>query len=454
MNKFKIIIDVLLFIITVLLINIELTGNLNHEILGVTLGILIIIHIVLNFKWIKQVTKNFKKVNFKTKIMYLIDIFTMLIYFGAITCGILISNKIFHFKMSSNLILVLSHLILGRLANIIMFIHLGLHLDRIFVKIKNRKVKRLIYIIYIIYIIIAFLFAIYLLYTLTHSFQWLYIRTNHSSEDMSLSSINENTKLPSNSNIDTDNNIKQSNDYIEIGSKESKGFIVDNVLHSEKQGEIHFASYLPNNYDESKEYAIYFALPGWEGLYFQGIGTNLGEPFPFEAQKYNKDMIIISPQLDDWGEESANDTIALVEYFLENYNIDKSKVYISGVSGGGETLSIILGKRPELFTAALYVSSQWDGNLEVLANARTPLYMVIGENDSYYGSGKTKIAYNSLYKLYEEAGLTKSEIDNILVLDVKDHTYFTSRGYSDEHAGCGSFAYEENIMNWIFTKSK
>ena len=52
-------------------------------------------------------------------------------------------------------------------------------------------------------------------------------------------------------------------------------------------------------------------------------------------------MIIISPQLDDWGEESANDTIALVEYFLNNVNIDESKVYISGASGGGETLSIV-----------------------------------------------------------------------------------------------------------------
>ena len=69
----------------------------------------------------------------------------------------------------------------------------------------------------------------------------------------------------------------------------------------------------------------------------------MNEPFPYEAQQYNKDMIIISLQLDDWGEESADDTIALVEYFLNNYNIDKSKVYISGASGGGETLSIVLG---------------------------------------------------------------------------------------------------------------
>lgn len=239
-----------------------------------------------------------------------------------------------------------------------------------------------------------------------------------------------------------------------IGKIKSKGFIIDNVLYSKMQGDIHFASFYPDNYDENKEYAIYFALPGWGGLYFQGVGANLNESLPFEAQKYNDKMIIISPQLDDWGEESAKDTIELVEYFLNNYNIDKSRVYISGVSGGGETLSLVLEKRPELFTAALYFCSQWDGKYDKLIQAKTPLYMAIGENDSYYGSTKTKNAYNDMYKLYKDSGLTEEEIDKILVLDVKPHEYFTSKGYSDEHSGCNLFAYEEDIMNWVFSKVK
>lgn len=171
MKKFKVLIDIILFIITILLFNIGLIGNLNHEILGTTIGILIIIHIVLNFKWIKQVTKNFKKINRKTKLMYIIDILIMLIYLGSIICGILISDQIFSFQMSSNLILVLSHLALGRLAIIIMLIHLGLHFDRIFAKIKSKKLKK---VIYVIYTIIVLLIAIYFTYTLTHSFQWMY----------------------------------------------------------------------------------------------------------------------------------------------------------------------------------------------------------------------------------------------------------------------------------------
>lgn len=117
MKIFKVVIDILLFVATILLFNIELIGNLNHEILGITLGILIIIHVILNFKWIKQVTKNLKKVNTKTKIMYVIDILIMLVYLGAIVCGILISDKIFNFKMSSNLYIVISHLIFRKISN-------------------------------------------------------------------------------------------------------------------------------------------------------------------------------------------------------------------------------------------------------------------------------------------------------------------------------------------------
>lgn len=59
-------------------------------------------------------------------------------------------------------------------------------------------------------------------------------------------------------------------------------------------------------------------------------------------------MIIVAPQLSDWRETSAKQTIVLTEFFLETYNIDSSKVYINGYSGGGETLSLVLADRPAL----------------------------------------------------------------------------------------------------------
>ncbi|MCM1228160.1 MAG: prolyl oligopeptidase family serine peptidase [Clostridium sp.] len=248
--------------------------------------------------------------------------------------------------------------------------------------------------------------------------------------------------------------LRDRSDKIEFGSQTRDGFIVNNVLHSDAQGDIHFSSYIPESYDGSKPYSLFVTLPGWEGLYFQGVGANLVEAFPFEAKNYNDEMIIISTQLDDWGETSADMAIELTEYFIEHYNIDTRKIYLHGMSGGGETGSIIMGKRPELFTVYLETSSRWDGNLNVLAKAKTPVYMAIAENDTYYGSGYLKSAYNELYALYKEQGLSESEINDILVLDVKPDEYFTERGYRDQHAGGNAFASDEEVMSWLFSKVK
>lgn len=244
------------------------------------------------------------------------------------------------------------------------------------------------------------------------------------------------------------------NDYVVGGSEVYRDFVVDSVLHSELESEIHYCVYVPENYDKSKPYALFVTLPGYEGLYFQGVAVNIkAEEFGFEAQTYNEQMIIVAPQLDDWGTTSANQTIALTEYFLNHYNIDPDKVYINGYSGGGETLSLVLDKRPELYTAALMCSSQWDGEYDAIVNARTPVYFVIGESDEYYSSKPFKEAYQEIFNLYQEQGLTKQEIDQLLVLDIKDAGYFTAGEIRNQHGGGAAlFCKDANIMGWLFQK--
>ena len=237
-------------------------------------------------------------------------------------------------------------------------------------------------------------------------------------------------------------------DYnVSAGSEMYRGFSMDNVLHSDV-GDIHFHLYIPESYGESEPYALYLSLPGYEGLYFQGVGKNIrSEDFAFEAQKYNDRMIIAAPQLSDWGNTSAEQTIALTEYLLDAYNIDRGKVYINGYSGGGETLSLVLTKRPELFTAALHVASVWDGELAPLVQARTPVCFVIGESDEYYGSERISRTYEELCRLYRAEGLTGEEIGALAVLDVKDRAWF---GGGNQHGGIGRVSHNETVMRWLF----
>ncbi|SDG26600.1 prolyl oligopeptidase family serine peptidase [Marvinbryantia formatexigens] len=229
---------------------------------------------------------------------------------------------------------------------------------------------------------------------------------------------------------------------VTAGTEEYSGFLMDNVLHSENDGDIHYHIYIPDSYDGSESYALFVTLPGYEGLYFQGVGVNLeSEDFAFEAQKYNENMIIAAPQLNDWGETSADQTIALIRYLLQRYNIDTGRVYANGYSGGGETMSLVLEKAPELFTAYLHCSSRWDGDYEPVVEKRLPVYLAIGEDDEYYGSGPTREAYESLRNLYLEQGLSETEIDHLLVLDIKDSSYFTERGISNQHGGGAEYVH-------------
>ena len=70
------------------------------------------------------------------------------------------------------------------------------------------------------------------------------------------------------------------------GSETYRDFTLDNVCHS-NIGDIHFNLYVPESYDGSTPYALFVTLPGWQGLYFQGVGVNLQtETFGFAAQEY------------------------------------------------------------------------------------------------------------------------------------------------------------------------
>lgn len=242
-------------------------------------------------------------------------------------------------------------------------------------------------------------------------------------------------------------------DAVTSGTKKYRGFLADNVFHSKNNGDIHYNVYFPDSYNGKSRYALFVTLPGYQGLYFQGVAENIKtEDFGFEAKKYNKKMIVLAPQLNDWQETSANQTIALIEYFLSHYKINPSKVYIDGYSGGGETLSIVLGKRPELFTAALMCSSQWDGNYKPVVQAETPVYFVIGEKDEYYSPEPFKNAYKKLYSLYKDQGFKESEINKLLVLDVKGRSYFEGTGITYQHGGGYLFCRDKEIMGWLFKK--
>ena len=83
---------------------------------------------------------------------------------------------------------------------------------------------------------------------------------NEAAEQNAASSKPENTTAP-----------EKDRETVTAGTTSYRGFVTDNTLHSEKNGNIHYNVYIPASYDGTKEYALYVTLPGYQGLYFQGV---------------------------------------------------------------------------------------------------------------------------------------------------------------------------------------
>ena len=140
------------------------------------------------------------------------------------------------------------------------------------------------------------------------------------------------------------------------------GFITEQIL-AGADGDIHYSYYLPEGYDETRNYPLMMTMPGYDMMWFgeQSSGSNLGWTGFRSWTELDEDMIVVSAQLTDWGEKSVRQAIELTEYFIRNFAVDENRVYAAGYSAGGETMSRAISMRPDLYTAYLHGASQWDG---------------------------------------------------------------------------------------------
>lgn len=141
--KIKILVDFVMIIFMLLLMNIRFIGIKLHEVFGLAVFFLFAIHKFLNLKTIKYFFKNIfhKKVTGKNKISFLLDIILLFIIIGIMVTGILISNYVFKDIFIGNVgVLKKIHKFLSWWFFVLISIHLGFHLNTIFLLIK-RKLK-------------------------------------------------------------------------------------------------------------------------------------------------------------------------------------------------------------------------------------------------------------------------------------------------------------------------
>ena len=165
-------------------------------------------------------------------------------------------------------------------------------------------------------------------------------------------------------------------------------------------------------------------MPGYDMMWFgeQSSGSNLNWNGFLAWTELDEDMIVVSAQLTDWGEKSARQAIELTEYFVQNFAVDKDRIYAAGYSAGGETMSQAVSMRPDLYAAYLHGASQWDGTYAPLAEQQVAVYIFMAEHDEYYGSQKARDAYRNLTDAYREAGVEPEIIERLLRLEIPGMT--------------------------------
>ena len=125
--------------------------------------------------------------------------------------------------------------------------------------------------------------------------------------------------------------------------------------------------------------------------------------------------------------------------------------YLRAIRAAEKHCRSLWGVAPELFCRALFCASQWDGDLGALADARVPVYFVVGESDEYYGSGPATQAAHELEDIYRSRGLAAGEVARLVTLDVKPSSYFAAGNVSNQHGHGGAlFCRDPQIMGWLF----
>ena len=134
MKTKKFVLDIIMTIIIVSLMDVVFTGIKLHELLGIGVFFLFIIHKFFNWDWIKGVTKNLlsKKIKTKIKVMYAVDILLVLSVTFIIISGILISQELFPSLNADNITLWSNlHHFAAYFSLILISVHIGLHWEMI-----------------------------------------------------------------------------------------------------------------------------------------------------------------------------------------------------------------------------------------------------------------------------------------------------------------------------------
>ncbi len=171
-----------------------------------------------------------------------------------------------------------------------------------------------------------------------------------------------------------------------------------------KQVGLHYRTVTPADYDPQKEYPLLIFLHG-RGEQGDNLDrVQIHGPFKKVAE-LGLPVIIVAPQspLDEsWQADSLS---PLVDHLLETLPVDKSRVYLTGLSMGGQGTWRLAMRRPEVFAAIAPICGYGRPHHAELIRD-TPVWIFHGEKDGTISRNESKRMAEELEKVGNKARLT------------------------------------------------
>ena len=167
-------------------------------------------------------------------------------------------------------------------------------------------------------------------------------------------------------------------------------------------GRLEYGFYVPKNYDPSQSYPLLTYLHGWsanQSTYLDWYDTDFQEKHP---------CFVYTPKTPttwaDWSgwwdqlTEPMTAAIHVMDSLISVYSVDTHRLYVYGISMGGEGTFDLLHKFPDKFAAAMSVCGGgqpfWAENI-----AQTPFWMFHGSADTVNPPKLTEQVFDEMVKL-------------------------------------------------------
>lgn len=247
--------------------------------------------------------------------------------------------------------------------------------------------------------------------------------------------------------------------------------------------------YLPEDYDSSQKYPLMLFIAD-SSLVGKDAKSSLEQGYggviwaSESSQKDNKCIVVVPTYdeviIDDHDGYKKSDYLEVTKKLIDNisssYAVDTNRIYATGQSMGGMSILYLSNKYPDLFTAELFVSCQW--NVDELQDIGSQKFFYVasaGDEKASQGQSEVqsllddkKVSYSYLGDV--DATLSSSEMNSKIdsLIDEKNSINFitfkegtvtssdsNSKMGSSEHMSSFDHAYKiESIRNWLFSQTK